>query len=99
MVNIVEVSRVTRIGHIYTPLRPKHHVAPRTKPILIVELVTNLVEFPTNNSDSNIGIGQSSGSNINSDFDEILKLIKKIKYKVVDQLMQTPSKMCILSLL
>ena len=44
-------------------------------------------------------VGQSSGTNASSEFDEILKLIKKSEYKVVDQLMQTPSKISILSLL
>jgi hypothetical protein len=36
---------------------------------------------------------------ISSDFDEVLKLIKKSEYKVIDQLLQTPSKISILSLL
>jgi len=44
-------------------------------------------------------VGQSSGTNASSEFDEILKLIKKSEYKVVDQLMQTPSKIFMLSLL
>jgi len=44
-------------------------------------------------------VNQSSGTNTDSDLDEILKIIKKSDYKVVDQLMQTPSKISILSLL
>jgi len=32
-------------------------------------------------------VGQSSGTNASSEFDEILKLIKKSEYKVIDQLM------------
>ena len=44
-------------------------------------------------------VDQSSGANTNSDLDEVLKLIKKSEYKVVDQLMQTTSKISILSLL
>jgi hypothetical protein len=43
--------------------------------------------------------GQTSETNINSDSDEVWKLIKKSEYKVVDQLLQTPSKISILSLL
>jgi len=44
-------------------------------------------------------VNQSSGDNTDSDLDEILKIIKKSDYKVVDQLMQTPSKISILSVL
>jgi len=44
-------------------------------------------------------VDQSSGANTDFDLDEILKIIKKSDYKVVDQLMQTPSKISILSLL
>jgi len=44
-------------------------------------------------------VNQSSGANADSDLDEILKIIKKSDYKVVDQLMQTPSKISLLSLL
>src|ERR1043165_9763848 len=47
----------------------------------------------------NINVGPPDGTNVNSDFDEILKLIKKSEYRVVDQLMQSPSKILILSLL
>ncbi|MCI73550.1 hypothetical protein A2U01_0094814, partial [Trifolium medium] len=35
------------------------------------------MENPVVNSELNKGIGQSSGTNANSDFDEVLKLIKK----------------------
>lgn len=42
---------------------------------------------------------ESSGANINSEFDEVLRLIKKNEYKIMDQLLQTPSKISILSLL
>jgi hypothetical protein len=42
---------------------------------------------------------ESIGPNINSEFDEVLRLIKKSEYKTVDQLLQTPSKIYILSLL
>lgn len=42
---------------------------------------------------------ESSGANIISEFDEVLRLIKKSEYKVIDQLLQTPSKIFVLSLL
>jgi len=44
-------------------------------------------------------VGHSSWANTNSDFEKVLKLIKKSEYKVVDQLMQTLSKIFVLSLL
>lgn len=42
---------------------------------------------------------ESTRANINSEFDEVLRLIKKSEYKIVDQLLQTPSKIFVLSLL
>ena len=57
----------------------------------------NPVGIHVGNPDLNID--PSDGTNINLDFDEILNLIKKSEYKVVGQLMQTPSKISILSLL
>ena len=50
----------------------------------------NSIGIHVGNPDLNIG--PSNGTNINLDFDDILKLIKKSEYKVVDQLMQTLSK-------
>jgi len=47
---------------------------------------------PTKNVD------QSSRANTDFDLDELLQIIKKSDYRVVDQLMQTPSKISILSL-
>ena len=38
--------------------------------------------------------GRSSGPNPHPDDDEILKLIKRSEYKIVEQLLQTPSKIC-----
>ncbi|GAU38952.1 hypothetical protein TSUD_363910 [Trifolium subterraneum] len=40
-----------------------------------------------------------SGERVYEDSDEVLKLIKRSEYKIVDQLLQTPSKISILSLL
>lgn len=43
--------------------------------------------------------GHSSGVNHKSDHDEVLKLIKRSEYNMVDQLLHTPSKIYVLSLL
>ncbi|XP_058740943.1 uncharacterized protein LOC131613274, partial [Vicia villosa] len=92
-----DVSRVTRSGRVYTPLPPKQPVVPATRQNPVNTPVGNPEETPVSNT--NIDVGQSSGTNVNPDFDEILKLIKRSEYKIVDQLMQTPSKISILSLL
>ncbi|MCI89225.1 hypothetical protein A2U01_0110513, partial [Trifolium medium] len=36
-----------------------------------------------------------ANESVSSDFDEVLKLIKRSEYKVIDQLLQTPSKISI----
>src|SRR4051812_32372227 len=97
VVNIADVSRVTRSGRVYTPLPPKQPVAPAAGQNPVNTPVGNPEETPVSNT--NTDVGQSSGANVNPDFDEILKLIKRSEYKNVDQLMQTPSKISILSLL
>ncbi|GAU51647.1 hypothetical protein TSUD_414690 [Trifolium subterraneum] len=90
-VNTAEVSRVTRRGRLVSAVSPDKVDAPVNGQVQL--------ENPIVNSELNKELGQSSGNNVNSDFDEVLKLIKKSEYKVVDQLMQTPSKISILSLL
>src|ERR1044072_3555677 len=96
-VNITEIGRVTRSGRVHAPLPPRSPAAPvvRQNPVSISS--ANPATIPINNPSTNIG--STDGANINSDFEEILKLIKKSEYRVVDQLMQTPSKISILSLL
>ena len=54
--------------------------------------------MPERNSSKGKAVGQSGGITC-EDSDEILKLIKKSEYKVVDQLLQTPAKISIMSLL
>ncbi|XP_058733279.1 uncharacterized protein LOC131604881 [Vicia villosa] len=85
------MSRVTRSGRVFAPSPQKRveipfgEQVPVRNPVVHVE--PSFVE------------GQSSGTNTDSSDDEILKLIKKSKYKVVNQLLQTPSKISVLSLL
>jgi len=85
--NIAEDSRVLRNGRVILVMFPKKVSAP------VIE-ETQAKDFSAVKD-----VGQSSGTNASSDFDEILKLIKKSEYKVIDQLMQTPSKISIMSLL
>ncbi|GAU51876.1 hypothetical protein TSUD_416610, partial [Trifolium subterraneum] len=90
-VNIAEVSRVTKSGRVFPSMVQKKSE----------DLVSKEVreEVRVLSPDLNKGKGQSSGTRPDSDFDEILELIKKSEYKVVDQLLQTPSKISVLSLL
>ncbi|KAI5431421.1 hypothetical protein KIW84_035565 [Lathyrus oleraceus] len=56
-----------------------------------------LVVKPSSTSRTPASVGPSG--NMKEDCDEILKLIKRSEYNVVDQLLQTPSKISVLSLL
>src|ERR1043165_6880179 len=97
VVNIAKIGRVTRSGRVYTLLPPKQPIAPAVGQNPVNTPPENPMGIPFGNL--NINVGPSDGTNVNSDFDEILKLIKKSEYRVVDQLMQTPSKISIQSLL
>ena len=96
-VNITEIGRVTQSGRVHTPLPPRPPAVPvvRQNPVNISP--ENPAMIPAVNPSTNVG--PPDRTNVNTDFDEILKLIKKSEYRVVDQLMQTPSKISILSLL
>src|ERR1051325_5226900 len=69
VVNIAEVSRVTRSGRVHTPLPPKQPIAPTSRQSPIDVPVVNPVGIPIGNPDLNIG--PSDGTNVNPDFDEI----------------------------
>ncbi|XP_058770183.1 uncharacterized protein LOC131643835 [Vicia villosa] len=89
--NIAGMSRVTRSGRVFAPSSQKRVEIPVSEQVPVrnpmVDYEPSFVE------------GQSSGTNAGTSDDEILKLIKKSEYKVVDQLLQTPSKISVLSLL
>ncbi|XP_039685658.1 uncharacterized protein [Medicago truncatula] len=85
--NIVEDSRVLRNG--------------RVVPIVFPKKIDATINKEVRTKDAGIAkeVDQPNGAGTSAEFDEILKLIKKSEYKVVDQLMQTPSKISIMSLL
>ncbi|GAU43712.1 hypothetical protein TSUD_179950 [Trifolium subterraneum] len=64
-------------------------------------ILPGTVQGKTNNSVEKTQILDSSrtGERVYEDSDEVLKMIKRNEYKIVDQLLQTPSKISILSLL
>lgn len=84
-VNIAQSSGVTRSGRVFA-------APPQT------DAVVAQGAAPANLS-TNKDAGQTSGSAQDKDFDELLRIIKMSEYKIVDQLLQTPSKISILSLL
>ncbi|XP_050895845.1 uncharacterized protein LOC127102527 [Lathyrus oleraceus] len=85
IVNIVDVSIVTRSMCVYAFTPPR-----RTKDVAVGK---TQVEIPVEQ------VGQSSGTNQKVDNDEVFKLIKKNEYNMVEQLLHTPSKIFMLSLL
>ncbi|XP_039688680.1 uncharacterized protein [Medicago truncatula] len=81
--NIAESSQILRSGRILPAVVQAKNKAP------VIQSV------PIPDPSKGKSVGQPSGT----DNDEILKLIKKSDYKIVDQLLQTPSKISIMSLL
>ncbi|XP_025985529.2 uncharacterized protein [Glycine max] len=85
--NVANDGKVLRNGRVIPTLFAKKVNDPAVKQVTV------------NGPGTRKEVGQSNGTSKNSDHDEILKLIQKSEYKVVDQLLQTPSKISILSLL
>ncbi|KAI5419133.1 hypothetical protein KIW84_043359 [Lathyrus oleraceus] len=86
VMNIADVSGVTRSGRIFVVVVPT-----RTEDVVI--------EKSSQEKTPVIQVGQSSIVNQNVDQDEVLKLIKKSDFNMVDQLLHIPSKIFVLSLL
>ena len=84
--NIVDHSQILRSGRVLPAMAQVKTSAPVKEPM------------PERNLGKGKAVGQSSGVTY-EDSDEILKLIKRSEYKVVDQLLQTPAKISIMSLL
>ncbi|XP_050896675.1 uncharacterized protein LOC127103462 [Lathyrus oleraceus] len=86
VVNIADVSDVTQSGQVFSFVSPR-----RIEDTLVGKKAQ--METPIGQS------GQSSGVNQNYDHDEALKLIKRSEFNMVNQLLHTPSKIFVLSLL
>lgn len=86
VVNITYISGVTQSGRVFAFAAPK-----RIEDTSVGKQTQ--METPVMQS------VQSSGVNQKSDHDELLKLIKRSEFNVVDQLLHTPSKIYVLSLL
>ena len=82
--NITDNSRVTRSGRVFAPVIRRDVVAGK--------------KIAENDEPKKI-TGETSGATLEKEVDDILKIIKMSDYKIVDQLLQTPSKISILALL
>ena len=89
--NIAGETTTLRSGRVRPPLFQKRTTTPTTAP---VDKITPLPAPPVAKEFS-----RPNQSIEDSNLDEILKIIKRSDYKIVDQLLQTPSKISILSLL
>ena len=86
VVSIADVSRVTQSGRVFASEPPK-----KVDDVSVGKQIQNEVVVDQS--------GSSSGVNQKNDADEVLKLIKKSEYNIVEQLLHTPSKISVLSLL
>ncbi|KAI5441109.1 hypothetical protein KIW84_010536 [Lathyrus oleraceus] len=91
MVNIADIVKVTHSGRVFGLVFPKE-----------VEdaAVSKKADIPVVNPDSALVCQSGESSKLKTnDNDEVLKLIKRSEFNVVEQLLQTPSKIFVLSLL
>ncbi|GAU39246.1 hypothetical protein TSUD_396930 [Trifolium subterraneum] len=77
------------------------NIADNSKILRSGRILPGTVQGKTNNSVEKTQIPDfgRTGERVYEDSDEVLKMIKRSEYKIVDQLLQTPSKISILSLL
>ncbi|XP_050897690.1 uncharacterized protein LOC127104546 [Lathyrus oleraceus] len=94
VVRIADIFTVTRSGRVFIPVFPKavENIVVRKKAEVVVPLY-DPVNTPIGQS------GESSGLKNKDDNDEVLHVIKKGEFNVVEPLLQTPSKIFVLSLL
>jgi hypothetical protein len=100
IVNIADVSGLTRSGRVFSaPPKPQAKADFVERPIGNAVSTPNPapVVKPSSTLITPTSVGPSG--NVKEDCDEMLRLIKKSEYNVVDQLLQTPSKISVLSLL
>ncbi|KAI5389144.1 hypothetical protein KIW84_074698 [Lathyrus oleraceus] len=91
VVSIVDVTKVTRSGRVFGSVFPKDK-----EESVVGKKVEVLVADPIGASKGKSG--ESSDAKANDD-DEVLRLIKRSEFNMVEQLLQTPLKISVLSLL
>ncbi|KAI5432054.1 hypothetical protein KIW84_035984 [Lathyrus oleraceus] len=103
VVNIADVSGLTRSGRVFSVPKPQARAVVSDSVECPVGTAVNVqnpapVAKPSSVQKTPASSVGPSGT-VNEDRDEMLRLIKKSEYNVVDQLLQTPSKISVLSLL
>ncbi|KAI5423665.1 hypothetical protein KIW84_030042 [Lathyrus oleraceus] len=100
IVNIADVSGLTRSGRVFSAPKPQARADSDVRPVGNAVTPPNLAPVAKPSSVQKTLTSSVGPSGIvNEDCDEMLRLIKKSEYNVVDQLLQTPSKISVLSLL
>ncbi|KAI5390126.1 hypothetical protein KIW84_075450 [Lathyrus oleraceus] len=103
VINIADVSGLTRSGHVFSAPKPQARAVASDsveRPVGTAVNVPNPAPVAKPSSVQKTPASSVGPSGIvNEDCDEMLRLIKKSEYNVVDQLLQTPSKISVLSLL
>ncbi|KAI5411746.1 hypothetical protein KIW84_056714 [Lathyrus oleraceus] len=101
VVNIADVSGLTRSGRVFSA-PPKPHVVSDSAehPVGTAVNVPNPAPVAKPSSVQKTPASSVGPSGVvNEECDEMLRLIKKSEYNIVDQLLQTPSKISVLSLM
>ncbi|KAI5423484.1 hypothetical protein KIW84_046439 [Lathyrus oleraceus] len=100
VVSIADVSGLTRSGRVFSAPKPQAKVDSDVCPVGNAVNPPNpaLAVKPSSVQKTHVSSVGPSGT-VNEDCDEMLRLIKKNEYNIVDQLLQTPSKISVLSLL
>ncbi|KAI5402069.1 hypothetical protein KIW84_066514 [Lathyrus oleraceus] len=101
VVNIADVSGLTRSGRVFSAPKPQAKADSVERPVGNAVNPPNLALAVAKPSSVQKTLTSSVGPSgtVNEDCDEMLRLIKKSEYNVVDQHLQTPSKISVLSLL
>jgi hypothetical protein len=107
VVNIADVSGLTRSGRVFSaPPKPQADIRRADIADCAVRPVGNAVVAPNpelvaNKPSTTVRTPIPAGQNgtMREDCDEMLRLLKRSEYNVVDQVLQTPSKISVLSLL
>ncbi|KAI5400197.1 hypothetical protein KIW84_065211 [Lathyrus oleraceus] len=106
VVNIADVNGLTRSGRVFSaPPKPQADTRKNDNADYAESPIGNVVNAPNPElvakPASTLRTPASAGpsGNAKEDCDEMLRLIKRSEYNVVDQLLQTPSKISVLSLL
>ncbi|KAI5429182.1 hypothetical protein KIW84_033970 [Lathyrus oleraceus] len=106
VVNIADVNGLTRSGRVFSaPLKPQADARGSVDTGFVEHPIGNAVSAPNlalvAKPSPTLRTPASAGpsGNTREDCDEMLRLIKRSEYNVVNQLLQTPSKISVLSLL